>query len=306
MFKAGFVSIVGKPNAGKSTLINTLVGFKVAISTPKPQTTRFNIKGILTSDNYQIVFTDTPGIHTPKTKANKYMMDGVDSAVKNTDVILYLIDATKPKIDEASARIMKNIAELSKKVILVINKIDKIEKEKILKIIQMYNEFAKGENLKFLDVIPISVYNKDGLDILLKVIADNLSQCEKIYDDDEFTDMTEREIAQETIREKILNNLDEEVPHGVNVAVDSFKERINKNGAIAYDIEATITCLKKSHKPIIIVKNGSMLNHIKNLAKIDLEKTLGVKINLKLWVKVKEDWMENENYLKNIKARSKS
>lgn len=305
MYKAGYVSIVGKPNAGKSTLINTLVGFKVAITTPKPQTTRFNIRGVLTTDSSQIIFTDTPGLHTPKTKAAKYMMDGVNNAVKNSEIIVYLVDAIKPKIDEASEKIMKDIAGLSKKIILVINKIDKIEKEKLFSIINMYDSYARRLGIDFLSVIPISVYKKDGLDILLKVIEDNLDECEKIYDDDEFTDMTEREIVQENIREKILNNFDEEVPHNVNVVVESFKERTNVNSDLVYDIEATIICSKKSHKPIIIGKAGSKLNHIRNTAKIDLEKILGVKINLKLWVKVREDWMDDENQLGDIKNKTK-
>ncbi len=305
MYKAGYVSIVGKPNAGKSTLINTLIGFKIAIATPKPQTTRFNIKGILTSESSQIIFTDTPGIHSPNSMVGKYMMNGVNVAIQNTNLIIYLVDASKPKIDDASKNIMNNIKSLEKKVILVINKIDKIEKEKLFNIISMYNDFAKSIELEFIDVLPISAYQKDGLDLLIKIIESNLDECEKIYDEDEFTDMTEREIVEENIREKILNNFDEEVPHGVNVMVDSFKERINKNGAEVYDIDASIICTKASHKPIIIGKNGSKLNHIKNLARLDLEKILGVKINLKLFVKVRENWMDNECYFQNIKSKIK-
>ena len=305
MYKAGYVSIVGKPNAGKSTLINTLVGFKVAIATAKPQTTRFNIKGILTTDTSQIIFTDTPGVHIPKTMVGKYMMNGVNTAVKNTDVIVYLVDASKPKIDEASEKIMKDIAKLRKKTILVINKVDKVEKEKLFNIITMYNEHAKEYGIKFVENIPISAYKNDGLDILIKTIEDNLDECEKIYDEDEFTDMTEREIVEENIREKILNNFSQEIPHGINVVVDSFKERTNVNGALVYDINATIICSKDSHKPIIIGKNGSKLNHIRNLAKIDLEKILSTKINLKLWVKVRAGWMDNESYFSNIKSRVK-
>ncbi len=304
MYKAGYISIVGKPNVGKSTLINTLVGFKVAIMAPKPQTTRFNIRGILTKDNYQMIFTDTPGIHIPKNTLGRYMMKGVDNSLKNSEIICMLIDAVKPRIDEVTENILKNICELNKKVILVINKIDKIEKEKLLDIITKYNEYARSIGLKFEDIIPISIYKNDGIDILLKVLYDNLEECERIYDEEEFTDMTEREIVEENIREKILSNLDEEVPHGVNIIVDSFKERTNVNGDLTYDIDASIICSKKSHKPIIIGKNGSKLNHIKNLSKIDLEKILGVKINLKLWVKVREDWMDNENHISNIKNKT--
>lgn len=301
MYKVGYVSIVGKPNAGKSTLINKLVGFKVAITTSKPQTTRYNIKGIVTTKTSQIIFIDTPGIHMPENELGKKMMDGVNVAVKENDLLLYLVDAVKPKIDDSTLKIFESISKLNKKVVLAINKIDKIEKEKILKIIDMYVSKAKEFGFEFIEIIPISIYKNDGLDILLKVLEDNLEEGEKIYSDDEFTDMTEREIAEEVVREKILTNLDEEVPHGVNVIVDSFKERVNENGKEVYDINASIICSKMSHKPIIIGSNGSRLNHIKNQSKIELEGILGVKINLKLFVKVRENWMENSNYFSNLK-----
>lgn len=301
MFKSGYVSIVGKPNAGKSSLINKLVGFKIAITTPKPQTTRFNIRGVVTSEKSQIVFIDTPGVNLPKNSLEKQMMEGVTTAVNYADVIIYLVDAVKPKIDEVQTKIMEDISKRNSKVILAINKIDKIEKEKILKIITMYNEEAKKLNLEFVEIVPISVYKDDGLDVLIELVEKYLKEGEKIYDEDEFTDMTEREIVEENIREKLLNNLSEEVPHGVNVMVESFKERVNKNGAEVYDIEAVIMCLKESHRPIIIGKNGSMLKHICNQSRIDLEKILGVKINLKIWVKVRQKWTDNEVYFRNIK-----
>ena len=300
MYKVGYVSIVGKPNVGKSTLINKLVGFKVAITTSKPQTTRYNIKGIVTTKTSQIIFIDTPGIHMPENELGKKMMDGVNVAVKENDLLLYLVDAVKPKIDDSTLKIFESISKLNKKVVLAINKIDKNEKEKILKIIDMYVSKAKEFGFEFIEIIPISIYKNDGLDILLKVLEDNLEEGEKIYSDDEFTDMTEREIAEEVVREKILTNLDEEVPHGVNVIVDSFKERVNENGKEVYDINASIICSKMSHKPIIIGSNGSRLNHIKNQSKIELEGILGVKINLKLFVKVRENWMENSNYYLNL------
>ena len=301
MFKVGYVSIVGKPNAGKSTLINKLVGFKVAITTSKPQTTRYNIKGIVTTSTSQIIFIDTPGIHAPSNELGKTMMEGVNVAVKENDILLYLVDAVKPKIDDASIKIFETISKLNKKVILAINKIDKVEKEKILKIIEMYTLKAKEYGFSFIEVVPISIYKNDGVDILLKVIEENLEEGERIYSEDEFTDMTEREIVEEVVREKLLTNLEEEVPHGVNVIVDSFKERVNVNGKDAYDIDASIICSKTSHKPIIIGKSGSRLNHIRNEAKIELENILGVKINLKLFVKVRENWMENKVYFSNMK-----
>ncbi|MDD2376452.1 MAG: GTPase Era [Clostridia bacterium] len=304
MFKSGYVGVVGKPNAGKSTLINKLVGYKVAITTPKPQTTRYNIKGIVTSETSQIVFIDTPGVHTPKHKLGEYMMKGVSNAVNETNLIVYLVDCTHTRIDEAAERVIKDIVKLNKKVILCINKIDKIKKEEILRIIEMYNNYVQKLNFEFVAIVPISVYKEDGLDILIKVIEDNLDESEALFASDEFTDMTEREIAEECIREKILNNLNEEVPHGITVEVDTFKEITNINGNLVYCIVANIICNKDTYKPMVIGKDGSMLRHITNSSKIDLEKILDTKINLKIWVKVRENWAQNENYLKNVKFRN--
>lgn len=303
MFKSGYVSIVGKPNAGKSTLVNKLVGFKVAITTPKPQTTRFNIKGIVTNETSQIVFIDTPGVHTPKHKMGKYMMENVNTAVSNVDVIVYIIDGTKPKIDLANENIMKNIASLNTKVILCINKIDKIDKQKILKIIDEYNSFFESIGESFAEIIPISVYKNDGLDTLILSIEKYLKEGEMIYPEDEITDITERQIVEETIREKALNNLDEEVPHGIKVEVENFKETVNENGKYVYNLDVNLICQKKSHKGIIIGKDGCMLKKITNEARRDLEINLDAKIKLKIWVKVRENWQQNENYLKDIKSK---
>ena len=303
MFKTGYITIVGKPNAGKSTLVNKLVGFKVAITTPKPQTTRFNIKGIITNENCQMIFIDTPGVHMPKHKMGEYMMKGVEKAIASVDVIIYLVDASKPTIDEANENIMKNIAGTKSKVILAINKIDKIEKEKILKIITIYDEFFKSVNGKFEEIIPISVYKEDGLDILTSATQKYLPEGEKIYDEDDITDITERELVEEIIREKALNNLDEEVPHGIKVEVQNFKEKKNKEKEIVYYIDVDIICKKNSHKGIVIGKDGTMLKKIKNQAKVEIEEMLQSKVNLTLWVKVRKDWQENENYLKDIKSK---
>lgn len=303
MFKSGYVSIVGKPNAGKSTLLNKLVGFKVAITTPKPQTTRFNIKGIVTSKTSQIVFIDTPGVHTPKHKMGKYMMQSVEMAISNVDVIVYLVDATKPKIDFANENIMKNIASLNTKVILCINKIDKIEKQKILKIIDEYNNFFESIGSSFAEIIPISVYKNDGLDTLILNIEKYLKEGDAIYPEDEITDITEREIVEETIREKALNNLDEEVPHGIKVEVENFKETVTEEGKYVYNIDVNLICKKTSHKGIVIGKDGSMLKKITNEAKKDLENNLDAKIKLKIWVKSRENWQQNENFLKDIKSK---
>lgn len=303
MFKSGYITVVGKPNAGKSTLVNKLVGFKVAITTPKPQTTRFNIKGIITNKNSQMVFIDTPGVHIPKHKMGEYMMKGVEAAISSVDVIIYLVDASRPTIDNANENIMKSIVNSKSKVILVINKIDKIEKQKILKIITVYDEYIKSIGGKFADIIPISVYKEDGLDILIKSIESYLPEGDKIYSDDDITDITERELVEEIIREKALNNLDEEVPHGIKVEVQKFKKRKNKEKKVVYDIEVDIICEKKSHKGIIIGKDGLMLKKIGSLARIEIEEMLEDKVNLKLWVKVRENWQQNENFVKDIKSK---
>lgn len=303
MFKSGYITVVGKPNAGKSTLVNKLVGFKVAITTPKPQTTRFNIKGIITDDDSQMIFIDTPGVHVPKDKMGEYMMKNVESAIESVDVIIYMVDATKPTIDKANETIMQNIANVKNNVILCINKIDKIEKGKLLKIITIYNEYFKSVGGEFKEIIPISVYKQDGLDILKECIIKYLPEGELIYDEDEITDITEREIIEEIIREKALNNLDEEVPHGIKVEVEKFKKRKNRQKQAVYDIEVNIICEKMSHKGIIIGKDGAMLKKIGSQARVDIENMLEDKVNLKLWVKVRPDWQDNENYLENIKSK---
>lgn len=303
MFKSGYVTVVGKPNAGKSTLVNKIVGFKVAITTPKPQTTRFNIKGIITDENSQMIFIDTPGVHTPKDKMGEYMMKNVDTAIQSVDVIIYMVDATKPTIDKANETIMQNIVNTKNNVILCINKIDKIEKGKILKIITVYDEYFKSIGGEFKEVIPISVYKQDGLDILKESIIKYLPKGDLIYEEDEITDITEREIIEEIIREKALNNLEEEVPHGIKVEVQRFKKRKNRQKQAVYDIDVDIICEKMSHKGIIIGKDGAMLKKIGSSARIDIEDMLQDKVNLKLWVKVRPDWQDNENYLGNIKSR---
>lgn len=303
MFKSGYVTVVGKPNAGKSTLVNKIVGFKVAITTPKPQTTRFNIKGIITDEKSQMIFIDTPGVHTPKDKMGEYMMKNVDTAIQSVDVIVYMVDATKPTIDKANEAIMQNIVNTKNNVILCINKIDKIEKGKILKIITVYDEYFKSIGGEFKDVIPISVYKQDGLDILKESIIKYLPEGDLIYEEDEITDITEREIIEEIIREKALNNLEEEVPHGIKVEVQRFKKRKNRQKQAVYDIDVDIICEKMSHKGIIIGKDGAMLKKIGSSARIDIEDMLQDKVNLKLWVKVRTDWQDNENYLGNIKSR---
>ena len=303
MFKSGYITVVGKPNAGKSTLVNKMVGFKVAITTPKPQTTRFNIKGIITDEASQMVFIDTPGVHVPKDKMGEYMMKNVESAIESVDVVIYMVDATKPTIDKANETIMQNIATTKSSVILCINKIDKIEKGKILKIISIYDEYFKSVGGTFKEIVPISVYKQDGLDILKECIVKWLPEGEPIYGEDEITDITEREIIEETIREKALNNLQEEVPHGIKVEVEKFKKRKNRQKQVVYDIDVNIICEKASHKGIIIGKDGAMLKKIGSQARVDIEEMLDDKVNLQIWVKVRPDWQDNDTYLQNIKSK---
>ncbi len=303
MFKSGYITVVGKPNVGKSTLVNKMVGFKVAITTPKPQTTRFNIKGIITDEKSQMVFIDTPGVHVPKDKMGEYMMKNVESAIESVDVVIYMVDATKPTIDKANETIMQNIATTKSSVILCINKIDKIEKGKILKIISIYDEYFKSVGGSFKEIVPISVYKQDGLDILKECIEKWLPEGEPIYGEDEITDITEREIIEETIREKALNNLQEEVPHGIKVEVEKFKKRKNRQKQAVYDIDVNIICEKASHKGIIIGKDGAMLKKIGSQARVDIEEMLDDKVNLQIWVKVRPDWQDNDTYLQNIKSK---
>lgn len=303
MFKTGYISIVGKPNAGKSTLTNKLVGFKVAITTPKPQTTRFNVKGIITNENSQMILIDTPGVHMPQHKLGEYMMKNVTSSISLVDVIIYLVDASKPKIDEASKNIIEMIVKENKKVILCINKIDKIEKSKILSIISEYDKYIKNIGGKFDEIIPISVYKEDGIETLISCIENLLPVSEPIYDEDEITDITERELVEEIIREKCLNFLNEEVPHGIKVEVEKFKEHQNEDATYNYDIDVNIICEKESHKPIIIGKEGSMLKRIKKESKKEIKNILEGNISLNIWVKVRPNWQEKEIYLNNIKNK---
>ncbi|MBR5227386.1 MAG: GTPase Era [Clostridia bacterium] len=301
--KSGFVAVVGKPNAGKSSLVNKLIGFDVSIITPKPQTTRFNIKGILTRKTSQIIFIDTPGVHIPRHKLGNYMMKGVKLATDSVDVILYLVDGAKPVLDEANKNIIEDIVKSKKKIILAINKVDDIKKENILRIIEEYDKYIESVGGHFKEIVPISVKKSDGLEILLDCIENNLPQGEYIYDPEDVTDISERDIAAEIIRSKSLKFLDEEIPHGINVVIERMKDRTTEAGNFVYDIEATIICKKDSHKPIIIGKDGQMLKRITNDARRDIEKTLDCRVNLKIWVKVRQDWDNNEAYLSNIKDK---
>ena len=295
-FKSGFVAIIGKTNVGKSTLINNLVGEKVAITVNKSQTTRTAIRAIVNRKNSQIIFIDTPGIHKPTTKLGETMLETSYGIAGDVDLILYIVDCSKKEITKGDRIILDKIKAINKKTILVLNKIDLIEKEEILKVIDMYkNEY------NFEAIIPISALSNKWNEIILDEIEKNLKEGPAYYDIDEYTDQTARQLVEEVIREKALKFLSEEVPHGIYIEVEKMKERKTTKGEDIYDVEATIYCLRNSHKGIIIGKNGSMLKRIVTGARIELEKMLGMKINLKVWVKVKEDWQDKENIVKKFK-----
>lgn len=290
--KSGFVTILGRPNVGKSTLLNHLAGQKIAIVSSKPQTTRTAIKGIINRDDAQIIFTDTPGIHKPKNKLGEKMSETIDEASQGVDIVLYLIEATDKGIGTANEFILKKVKELNQKTILVINKIDKVQKEHLLELIKLYSD-----EYNFEAIIPISAKEDDGIEILINEIIKLLPEGPLYYDREAFTDQTERQIIEETIREKALKILSEEVPHGIAVEVESMKQRGNRD---LYDIEATIYCEKKSHKGIIIGKDGETLKRIGEMAREDMEEMLQSKVNLQLWVKVKEGWRDSEAKLKQL------
>jgi len=297
-FKSGFVTLIGRTNVGKSTLINLLVGEKIAAIANKVQTTRTAIRGIVNRENSQIVFIDTPGIHKPKTKLNETMVETSFASIPDADVVLFLIEATSDEIGRGDRIILEKIKEAKRKTILIINKIDLVKREKLLNLIDIYSK-----EYNFEAVIPISATNSKYKSIILDEIEKHLKVGPAYYDIEEYTDQTMRQLAEETIREKALKLLDQEVPHGIYVEVEKMQSRKNKQNEDIYDIEATIYCLRNSHKGIIIGKNGDMLKRIGRSARIDMERNFGVKVNLKTWVKVKEDWQENDSIVNKFKLK---
>ena len=297
-FKSGFVTIIGRTNVGKSTLINLLVGEKVAAIANKVQTTRTAIKGIVNREKSQIIFTDTPGIHKPKHKLNETMVETSFATIPDSDIVLFLIEATSDDIGKGDRIILDKIKESKRKTILIINKIDLVKREKLLNLIDIYSK-----EYNFTAVIPISAYQEKYRDIILDEIEKNLKPGPAYYDIEEYTDQTLRQLAEETIREKALKLLQDEVPHGIYVEVEKMNLRRNKQGEDIYDIEATIYCLRESHKGIIIGKNGEMLKRIGRAARIDMEQNFGLKINLKTWVKVKNDWLDNDYIVSKFKLK---
>lgn len=297
-FKSGFVSFVGRTNVGKSTLLNNLIKEKVAITANKPQTTRTAIKAILNSDEYQIIITDTPGIHKPKTKLSETMINTAFTSLEDVDVVVFLIEATSSEIGRGDSKIIEKLKQTNKKCILAINKIDLINKENLLNLMKIYSEAYDFEA-----IVPISATTGKGTDELLDEIVKLLPNGPRYYNEDEFTDQTTRQMIEETIREKALKFLNDEVPHGIYVEVEKFKTGKTMKDEKIFNIDAVIYTVKESHKGIIIGKGGSLLKKISTYSRYDIEKMLGQKVNLKIWVKVRPGWQENDSIVKKFKLQ---
>lgn len=297
-FKSGFVSMVGRTNVGKSSIINALVGEKVAAIANKPQTTRTAIRAIVNRENSQIIFIDTPGIHKPKTKLGNTMIETAFGVINDVDITLFVIDATSENIGKGDRIILDKIKDAKIKTILVINKIDLVTKEQLARLINLYKD-----EYNFEAVIPVSVVKNKNMETILDEIESNLKTGPAYYNVEEYTDQTLRQLAEEVIREKALRLLDDEVPHGIYVETEKMKTRKTQNKEKIYDIDTVIYCLRESHKGIIIGKNGSMLKKIGTYARQDLEKMLDTKVNLKIWVKVREDWQNNDSFVKKFKLQ---
>jgi GTP-binding protein Era len=291
-FKSGFVTLIGRPNVGKSTLLNKMTGEKIAITSEKPQTTRNVIRTIITDDKSQMIFIDTPGIHKPKNKLGEYMVSVAEGTLNEVDVVLFLVEATNKEPGPGDLFIIEQLKNLRTPVFLIINKIDTVNKEQLLPIIKTYSQTMDYES-----VIPVSAINNEGMDIIFKEIRKVLPEGPKYYPDDQLTDQPEKFIVAELIREKVLRFLSEEVPHGVGIEIISFKEKPEQD---MVSIQANIYCEKDSHKGIIIGRNGKMLKKIGTLAREETEKMLGAKVFLELWVKVKPDWRNNNNVLRTL------
>lgn len=290
-FQSGFVSLVGRPNVGKSTLMNHFIGEKIAIISNKPQTTRNKITSIFTRQDFQCIFIDTPGIHKPKHKLGEYMVKSAENALNEIDVVLMLIEPTE-KVLEKDKYVIEYLKNVKTPVILVINKIDTIEKQKLLQVIDNYRNLYH-----FAEVVPISAIKGQNTQELLNVIQKYLPEGPQYFPEDMVTDQPERQIVSEIIREKTLHLLQDEIPHGIAVEIMSMKKRTDKD---LVDIHATIYCEKESHKGIVIGKQGSMLKKIGSRSRIDVERLLGSPIYLQLWVKVKKDWRDSDLLLKNF------
>lgn len=291
--KCGFVTIIGRPNVGKSTLINRIIGQKIVITSNKPQTTRKKIRAIFTDERGQIVFLDTPGMNKPKNKLGDFMRSEAGKGMEGVDVICYLVEPSS-FIGENEKEIINILKDLHTTVVLVINKADSVRKDELLPVISAFDN-----EMQFSAIVPVSAKTGENVEELLNVIFDKLPEGPMFYDEDTVTDQPVKEIAAEIIREKALHALSEEVPHGIAVVIEKFKERQSGKGLIT-DIEATVYCERESHKGIIIGKGGQMLKKIGSNARFELEKEFECNVNLQLWVKVNKDWRNDDKSLKNF------
>ena len=287
--KSGFVTLVGRPNVGKSTLMNHLIGQKIAITSDKPQTTRNRIQTVYTDERGQIIFLDTPGIHKAKNKLGEYMVNVAEHTLKDVDVVLWLVEPTT-FIGAGERHIAEQLNKVKTPVLLIINKIDTVKKEEVLPFIAAYKDICP-----FAEIIPVSALKGIATDTVLDMIFKYLPYGPSYYDEDTVTDQPMRQIAAELIREKALRLLDEEIPHGIAVTIEKMTER--RNGL--FDIEATIVCERESHKGIIIGKGGAMLKKIGTAARVEIENMLEARVNLRLWVKVRKEWRDSDLYMKN-------
>ena len=290
-FKSGFATLIGRPNVGKSTLMNHLIGQKIAITSNKPQTTRNRIQTVYTSKKGQIVFLDTPGIHKAKNKLGEYMVNVAEQTLKEVDVVLWLVEPTD-FIGKGELHIAEQLKKANVPVILIMNKIDMVAKDKLPGFMENYRKIYDFE-----EIIPVCALRGVNMEKVISAIFRFLPYGPKFYDDETITDQPQRQIVAEMIREKALRCLDEEIPHGIAVAIDRMKER--SDGSVI-DIDATIICEKDSHKGIIIGKGGSMLRRIGSQARMEIEKMMEMKVNLQLWVKVKKDWRDSDFMIKNF------
>ncbi len=290
-FKSGFVAIVGRPNVGKSTLMNRIIGEKIAITSPKPQTTRKRIQTVFTDDRGQIIFLDTPGVHKAKNKLGDFMVETALDTIGDADMVLWLVEPVT-FIGKGEQKIAEKLSSYKGKKILVMNKVDTIRKDELLLCMDAYKDI-----LKFDEIVPLSAKTGDNVSELVDVMFEHLPEGPAYYDEDTLTDQPVKEIVAEMIREKALKLLSDEIPHGIAVVIESMKKRGNRE---LWDIEATVVCEKDSHKGMIIGKGGTMLKKIGTAARPDMEKLLDCKVNLKIWVKVRKDWRDNDLQLKSF------
>ena len=288
-YKSGFVTLIGRPNVGKSTLMNYLIGQKIAITSNKPQTTRNRIQTVLTTEEGQIVFVDTPGIHKAKNKLGEYMVNVAERTLNEVDVVLWLVEPST-FIGAGEKHIADQLKKVKTPVVLVINKVDMVKREEVLTFIDAYRKIYD-----FAEIVPVSARSGENTDELVKVILQYLPYGPQFYDEDTITDQPQRQIVAEIIREKALHSLNEEIPHGIAVAIDRMKMRKK-----IVDIDATIICERDSHKGIIIGKQGAMLKKIGSTARYEIEQMLECKVNLQLWVKVKKDWRDSDFLIRNF------